>query len=183
MYIMQQKSIFKSSIWKVFEVFVDEPLKIHYVKEISKKIILAPTSVKNHLIELEKEKIIIQKKGERFTGYIANRDNDSFLFYKKIFNLIKIKESKLLDHIKEILYPNAIILYGSFLRGEDVEKSDIDIFITSKSKKDFNLEKFEKILKRNIHLIIEEDINKLNENLKLEIINGLILDGYLKYGR
>lgn len=49
MYIMEQKSILKSSIWKVFEIFVDEPLKINYIKEISRKIKLAPTSVKKHI--------------------------------------------------------------------------------------------------------------------------------------
>lgn len=184
MYIMEQKSninfVLKTSIWKVFEVFVDEPLRIHYVKEISRRISLAPTSVKKHLDDLEKERIIIKKKGERFIGYIADRDNDNFLFYKKLFNIIKIKESNLIKYIKDTMYPNAIILYGSYYRGEDMEKSDIDLFLISKSKKELDLEKYEKILKRKIHIIIEENLNKLNENLKLEIINGLIMDGYLK---
>ena len=179
---MEQKSVFKSNIWQVFEIFTDEPLSMHYIKEISKKINLAPTSVKIYIKDLEKNNIIIRKKGERFEGYIANRENKNFLFYKKIINLIKIKESGVVEFIKDKLHPKTISLFGSYLKGEDIEKSDIDILIISKIRKDINLEKYEAILKRNIHLIIEEDLQKINKNLKLEIINGIVLEGYLEYG-
>ena len=180
MFIMEQKSILKSSIWKVFEIFVDEPLKIHYIKEISRKIKLAPTSVKIYIQDLEKQSIIKIKKGERFNGYIANRDNNYFLFYKKIFNLIKIKESGLTDYLTNLLYPKSIILYGSFLKGEDIEESDIDLLIISKIKKQIEPKKFENILNRKIHIIIKENLKKLPKNLKLEVINGEVLYGYLK---
>ncbi len=180
MFIMKQKSILKSSIWKVFEVFIDEPLRIHYIKEISRKINLAPTSIKKHIKDLENQKLITTKKGERFRGYIANRENTSFLFYKKIFNLMKIKESDLIDYLITSLYPKTIILYGSFFRGEDVKESDIDLLIISKTKKRLELKKFEKILNRKIHIIIKEKLKKLPENLQLEIINGEVLYGYLK---
>ncbi len=179
---MEQICIFKSSIWKVFEIFVDEPLKIHFIKEISRKINLAPTSVKKHVQDLERENIILKKKRERFFGYISDRDNDNFLFYKRIFNLIKIRESGLINFLTKTLYPKSIILYGSYLRGEDVDNSDIDLLIISNKRKNLNLEKFEKSLKRKIHVIIKKDIDKLNNNLRLEIINGIVLYGYLKNG-
>lgn len=177
---MEQKCIFKSSVWKVFEIFVDEPLRIHYVKEISKKINLAPTSVKKHIIDLENGEMVIKKKGDIFSGYVSNRDNSNFLFYKKMFNLMKLKESKLIDYLVENLYPKTIVLYGSYARGEDIEESDIDLLIISKNDKSLDLDKFEKILKRKIHVINETNLRKLNENLQLEIINGIILYGYLK---
>lgn len=180
MFTMVQTNAFKSSIWKVFEIFVDEPLKIHYVKEIARKINLAPTSIKKHLENLEKEEIIIRKMGERFNGYISNRDYEKFLFYKQIFNKIKIKESGLIDYLINLIHPKTIVLYGSYDKGEDVEESDIDLIIISNVKKNLKLEKYEKILKRKIHLILENNINKLNKNLKLEIINGNVLQGYLK---
>ena len=180
MYIMEQKSILKSSIWKVFEIFVDEPAKIHFIKEISRKISLSPTSVKKHIEDLEKSQMIVRKKGERFFGYIADRDNEKFLFYMKIFNIIKIKESGLLTSLSSALYPKAIVLYGSFFRGEDTEESDIDFFILSEKNKHLNLEDFEKKLKRNIHLIIEPNLKKVNKNIRLEILNGLVLEGYIK---
>ena len=180
MFIMEQKNIFKSSIWKVFEIFVDEPLKIHYIKEISRKINLAPTSVKKHIQDLENQKIIIKKQGERFIGHISNRDNEYFLFYKKIFNLIKIKESKLTEYIIKTLNPKTIILYGSYSIGEDVETSDIDIAIISNIKKQLDFEKYEKILNRKIHVLIEKDLKKIQKAIKIKITNGENLYGYLE---
>ena len=176
MFSMKQKC----SQEKVFSVFVDEPLKIHYVKEISRKIVLAPTSVKNHLKNLEKQQLIYKEKGERFFGFVANRDNQDFLFYKKIANIINITGSGLLDYLINSLYPQPIILYGSYFRGEDIESSDIYLLVITKNKKQINLKKFEKILKRNIHIMMEENLKKLQKGLGEEIINGLTLYGVLK---
>lgn len=180
---MVQKSILISSVWKVFEVFVDEPLRIHYIKEISRRIKLAPTSVRKHLKELEKQGLIIAKKGERFSGFTANRDNGDFLFFKKMFNLIKLKESGLVDSLINSFYPKTLVLYGSFLKGEDVEGSDVDLLLISKSKKNIDLGEFEDILKRKIHIVVEDSLKKFKDNLKSEIINGMILYGYLENGR
>ena len=149
MYIMVQKC----SNEKVFEVFADEPTRIHYIKEISKKINLAHTSVKIHLEKLKKDELILKKKGDIFEGYISNRDNEDFLFYKKISNLKKIKESGLLKYLIDNFYPKAIILYGSYLKGEDIESSDIDLCIIFKSKSKIDVSKFEKRLKRKIHIL------------------------------
>jgi len=176
MYMLLQKC----SLLRVFEVFVDEPLKIHYIKEISRKINLAHTSIKKHLQELNKQNLIIKQKGERYFGFIANRDEENFIFYKKIFNLMKIKESGFLEDLIKKLYPQVIVLYGSYLNGEDVEKSDIDIFILSRTKKRLETGKFEKRLKRKIHIILESKLNKLPIELKSEILNGSVLYGYLK---
>lgn len=183
MYIMVQKSIFNTSFWNVFGVFVEDPLKIFYVKEIANKINLAHTSVKKHLKDLEKEKLIVKKKGERFFGFVANRENSNFIFYKKIFNLVKLKESGLVDFLINSIYPKAIVLYGSYLRGEDILESDIDLFVLSNTKKNFNLKKFETKLKRKIQLIVGKDFSRLNKNLKIDVFNGLVLYGYLENER
>ena len=135
MFSMLQTNILKSSVWKVFEIFVDEPLKIHYVKEITRRINLAPTSVKKHLENLGKENILKRKMGDRFNGYISNRDHEKFIFYKQVFNKIKIKESGLIDYLINLIHPKTIVLYGSYNKGEDIEKSDIDLIIISNVKK------------------------------------------------
>ena len=157
-------------------------MRIHYIKEVSKKIGLAPTSVKLHIKYLAQTKIILKKKGDIFSGYLANTDNSDFVFYKKILNLIKLKESGLLGFLAESFYPEAIVLYGSYAKGEDIEQSDIDLLILTKVKKRIDAEKFEKALKRKIHILTEENLNKLPNELKTEIINGITMQGYLKYG-
>ena len=176
MFIMKQKCSYD----KVFEVFIIEPLKVHYIKEISKKISLAPTSVKNHLKALEKDNLIVSRKGDLFPGFIANRDNEEFKFYKKLSNIAQIKESGLLDFLIDNLHPFSINLYGSYFKGDDVESSDIDIMIITNEKRLLKLDKFEKILDRKIHIIQEKNLKKIPESTKSEIINGIVLYGYLK---
>jgi len=75
--------------------------------------------------------------------------------------------------------PKVIILFGSYQRGEDIEESDIDIFVEGK-KEELNLDKFKKQLKRNIQLHFQEDFKKYPKELKNNIVNGIMLDGYLE---
>jgi len=147
----------KCSLWKVLEIFFLEPTKTHFVKEISRKISLAHTSVKKHILTLL-DLSLIEKSIQVFSGYRAARENPDFIFYKKISNLIMLKESGLIVKLKET-YPKSIILFGSYDKGEDIETSDIDIFIESKKFK-LELKKFEKILNRTIHLLFKEELNK-----------------------
>jgi predicted nucleotidyltransferase len=162
----------KSSLWKVAEIFFIEPTKIHFIKEISKKINLAPTSIRVHLQTLLEEGLIQKVESKPFDGYKAKRENQDFIYEKKIANLIILKSSNLIEKLKE-KYPKSIILFGSFDKGEDIETSDIDIFIDAKSFK-FNTELFEKNLNRKIHIIFREQTEK---SLVESINQGTILFG------
>lgn len=162
----------KCSLWKVAEIFFLEPTKVHFIKEISRKIKLAPTSVKVHLKTLVKEGLIEENDLSVFKGYKALRENPEFIFQKKIANIIFIKKSGLVEELKE-RYPKSIILFGSYDKGEDIETSDIDLFIDSKEFK-INKEKYEKYLTRKIHLIFKEEANK---SLLESINQGTILFG------
>lgn len=162
----------KCSIWKVAEVFFIEPTKTHFIKEISKKIDLAHTSVKKHVLDLIDLRLIRKSNSEVFPGYRANRENPDFIFYKKIFNFVSLKESKVVDYLKE-KYPQSIILFGSYSKGEDIETSDIDIFIDCKKFKS-DLKQYEKYLGRKIHLLFKEETNK---SLTGNINQGIVLFG------
>ena len=165
----------KSSLFKVLEVFFKEPTNLHFIREISREIDLAATSTKNNLNQLLKEGLIVEKKSKPFNGYVANRENEDFLFYKRTYNLFSL--NKLKKILIEELHPRAIVLFGSYSRGEDIESSDIDLFILSKVKKPIKLESLEKELNRKINIMILEDINKLEENILKKIYNGIVLSG------
>ena len=105
MYMILQKC----SIWKVIEIFFLEPTKSHYIKEISRRINLAHTSVKKHLLDLIELGLIETVKDEIFKSYKAKRENPKFIFYIKINNLIQLKESGLTDLLKEH-YPKSVVL-------------------------------------------------------------------------
>ncbi|MBI3623545.1 nucleotidyltransferase domain-containing protein [Candidatus Pacearchaeota archaeon] len=162
----------KCSLWNVAGVFFLEPTKDHFIKEISRKINLAHTSVNKHVSELMKEGFIKKVKSEIYPAYLANRDNPEFIFYKKIFNIISLRNSGIIDLISE-KNPRSIIVYGSYGKGEDTETSDIDLFIDSKIFK-IDLEKYEKKLNRRMHIIFKGEENK---SLMSSISQGTLLFG------
>jgi len=165
----------KCSLLKVLEVFFVEPTTIHFIRRISKEIKLAATSVRNNIKMLLKEKLIVEKKSEPFNGYVANRDSKEFTFLKKAYNFSTLFELK--EFIEDSVHPLAIVLFGSYSRGEDVESSDIDILILSKVKKDIDFNNFQKRLKRNINAMIIDNLNKLDDAMRKKINNGVILSG------
>ncbi len=167
--------IIKCNNFEIIKVFFTEPTSIHFIREISKKINLAPTSVKNYLNEFLKEGLIIPKKSKPFNGYIANRENEKFIFLKQIYNLYSLE--KLKNYLKKNYYPKLAVVFGSYSLGEDIENSDIDLLIVSKSKKEINLKKFEKDLQREINILLIDNLNKLEKPILNKIHNGIVICG------
>lgn len=173
----------KCSIAKVANVFFSEPTKQHYLIEISRKAGIAHTSVKKYLNQLQKSSIIIKKIEKRnsreFPLYKANINEKTYRQYKSMANLYSIKESGLIQHLADKLMPKCIILFGSYNNGEDIEDSDIDLFVESPGYS-LNLSKYEKILNRKIQLHFRKHFRELPEELKNNIVNGTVLYGYLE---
>ena len=164
----------KCSNIRVMEIFFKEPTTIHFIREIGRKINLAQTSVRNNIQNLLKYGLIEKKKSKPFDGFIANRGNEKFLFYKRIYNLFSLYglRNKLMS-----LYPKAIVVFGSYGLGEDIEGSDIDICIISKVRKDLNLKSFEKYLGREINVIVVDSLSKLDKSIEKKVLNGVIIYG------
>ncbi len=165
----------KYSDLRVLEVFFKEPTATHFIREIGREIKLAPTSVRAIIKNLLKQELIKSKKSKPFDGYVANRENDAFLFYKKAYNILSLYELK--ELITDSLHPKSIILFGSYSRGEDVETSDIDILVISNIKKELNFPDTEKKLKRKINMMIIESLKKLDPLIIKKIYNGIMLYG------
>ena len=168
----------------VLSIFFEDPLPKgvgFQLREISRKVRIAPASVKTYLRDLINEDLVIKEK-HRIYGYpvyYANRDNEYFKFLKKLDTVINIKESGLLDYLSNECMPDVIILFGSAAMGEDLKESDLDLFLQSKKTK-LNLDKYEKMLKRRINPFFSNNFNLLSNELKNNILNGIILKGYLK---
>ena len=173
----------KSSISKTMEVFFQEPTKLQYLLDISRKIKVAHTSVKANLKELVKAGIITEhkeKKGTRvFPTYQANRESRLFRQQKILYNLSSLWESGIITYLEEKLAPKSIVLFGSYARGEDTEESDIDLFIEC-SKEEVDVTAFEKKLHRKIELHFNKKFESYPKELKNNIINGIVLHGFLE---
>lgn len=173
----------KSSVYKTTEMFFNNPSTKFYLMDLSRRTGIAHTSIKQNLNYLVKLKIINlqkEKKGKRiFLFYQANLENKQFKRYKLVHNIRSILESELVDFIEKKLTPKSMVLFGSYSRGEDIETSDIDLFVECK-KEELNLNHFEKKLGRKIELHFKEDFTLYPKELKNNIINGITLSGFLE---
>lgn len=172
----------KSTIQALLEFFAREPTKEHYLKDISRRTKIAHTSIAKNLERLRKENLIekrVDKKGSRDYPVYFAKQNDEFRFQKKMLNIMQLHESRLLAHLKDHYAPAAIIVFGSYSHGEDTEESDIDIYVQAAPKKT-DLRRYERMLGRKIQLHESEDFGRYPEELKNNILNGVILQGYLE---
>lgn len=149
------------------------------MREISRRTEIAQPSVMNHLKELVKEGLVLKEKKGLYPTFKANRDSEIFKVYKKFDLILKIHQTGLLNFIYDNCLPNAIIMFGSASKGEDIEESDVNLFVQSPKKK-LNLEKYEKIINRKISLFFEENFSRLSKELRNNILNGIMLKGYIR---
>ena len=106
--------------------------------------------------------------------------------WKIPYNLHLVYQSGIINEIRKVfLNPRAIILFGSYRKGDDTEKSDIDIAVEVLEEKDLEIIHLGMIpqlgyrsnVPVNIHIFSR---NKINLNLFANIANGIILEGFLE---
>lgn len=172
------------SRWKVLRPFFDDPVPKEgfTIRWLSREVGLSPPSVKLHLDQLAKEKgfgypLVMRSEGRSYPAYWANRASDLFRFYKRMDMLFRLEESGVLQRVEEKHGPEAIILFGSASRGEDVSGSDIDLYLPGVTKEP-NIQDFGK-LKRSIQYHTQP-LNKMGKELRNNILNGIRLRGYIK---
>lgn len=165
---------------KILKVLFENPTTKYHIRELARIAKLNPNTIINITNELEKEGIIIRERKKHLVEISGNIENQLFVQTKRIFNLSQIQKFGLIEFLQEKYSPKAISLIGSYSRGEDIEKSDIDIVIISNPHdKSTDLSKYEKILNRKIQLIITDYKNMSNE-FYINLINGIVLSGYLE---
>ena len=169
----------KNNRYKLLKIFLFNPTEEFRLRELSRLSKISPPSVMAYLKEFEREELIKSFKKRGVPFYKSEIDGEKFREYKKISILFEINDSGLTDFLWDELSPRAIILYGSFAKGESLEESDLDLFIIGKERR-LKLEKFEKKLGRKIHLMFEDNPKNIPNELKNNLINGIILKGYLK---
>lgn len=166
---------------KIREYFLLNPTARLWVRQIERDLKVPLPSVVRYTKELEKEKILKSVVAPGITLYSADRTSANFLLEKRLYNLRSLFSSGLVDFLIPELSNPTIVLFGSYARGEDVEKSDIDLYIESTKKELPALDKFEKKLQRKIQLFKYKDISKVeNKELANNIVNGITLNGFLE---
>jgi len=170
---------------KLIEFFIKEPEKEFYVRQIASLLKKSPTTISKYLKDYEAKNIL---KSERKFNHLLFKANNSeeFKQVKLAYNLDIIKKSGLINYIlEEFNNPEAILLFGSFAKAEDIKSSDIDVLVISPLKKDINMEKFENKLGHKIQIFLHsnkeiENMKEENKELLNSWINGIVLHGFLE---
>ena len=151
------------------------------VRQIERELELPLPSVIRYSKDLEKDGILRKESASGVSTYSADRNSKKFLIAKRLFNIKLIFESGLAEHIVKEYFNPVIVLFGSYSKGEDIEDSDIDLYIETPKKQEFNLQKFEKILSRRIQVFNYRKIKEVpNHHLSNNIINGITLNNFLE---
>ncbi len=167
----------------ILELFLKNPDKDYHIRELAYKLKLSPTTATKYLEILTKKGLLSKKKERSHIIYEAFTQNSNFKLAKLTYNLEQLQKTKLTRTLEEFYnHPEAIILFGSYSKGEDSQKSDIDIAVIT-AKKDFpKLQSFETRLGRQIQIFptTSEKIRK-NQHLTNKLINGIVLLGFWEY--
>ena len=169
---------------------IKEKIKAHFylyptaklrVRQIEKELKLPLPSVIRYVKELTDEGFLKKSRIGNVVFYSADRTAKAFLLEKRLFNIKSLHNSGLVDFLVEELSNPAVVLFGSYSKGEDIESSDIDLYVETPKKQDFKLEKFEKILKRKIQVFNYKSIKDVqNPHLANNIINGITINNFLE---
>ncbi|NCN99091.1 hypothetical protein COU62_01825 [Candidatus Pacearchaeota archaeon CG10_big_fil_rev_8_21_14_0_10_35_219] len=116
----------------------------------------------------------------------ANQKHPYFITKKIPYNLSTIYESGILDAVYQAVpSARAIILFGSYRWGTDIEDSDIDIGVEVVDNEELLIHRlgiieqlgYRKKVPVNLHIFSR---NKIDLNLFVNIANGIVLDGFLE---
>jgi len=171
----------KSIKEQIMEYFFINPSSKMRVRHIEKNLNLSLPSVINSCKQLKEEGILKTLIIGNVTFYTSDRTNKNYLLKKIFFNITQLIDSGLIDYLKKELSNPAVVLFGSYSRGEDIESSDIDLYVETVSHKKLNMDRYQEFMQRNIHILSYTNLDKIkNKYLVNNIINGVVLNNKIR---
>lgn len=172
------KNIMDRNAERILEVFYRDSQPRH-IRELARLCRLSPNTVISAVKSLAKRGLILLEKKAVTVEARPAIENPEFIRGKMIYNIRQIYYSGIVDFlVDEYNHPDAVVLYGSYRRGENAAKSDIDIVVITGSDKNPDISLFEKKLGSKVHLSALSLKKASNEFLN-NLINGLVLYGHL----
>ena len=120
---------FSKTDWKTLDIFLDNPYKEFHLRDIARFAKISSSSAKRALDKLVKTGLINEKTKANLRIFFAN---SSEILFKQLKITKNIHFTKgLVEKLKPAI---AVIMFGSFAKGENSEESDIDIVVISNKK-------------------------------------------------
>jgi len=174
---------------KIIEVLFKYPEKEFSLSDLAKEAGVAKANIGKILEEFQQIGLISIEKLSKIWRIKSNQTNWLFMRSKIIYNLNFVYRSGLVEFLVDYFKnPKAVVLFGSFRKGEDLSNSDIDIAIESNEVKEYSitglreLSEFESIIGRKIQLHI---FNRKSIDIGIfnNVANGIVLWGFLEVNK
>ena len=176
---------------KVLFWFFSFPQREFSLSELSQDVGIAKTTASTIVTKLEEEGFLIKEMLGKVWRIKCNQQHPYNITKKIPYNLGNIYNSDIIEQIIKYLRddlkqsPRAIVLFGSYRKGDDNEMSDIDIAVEILGNEDIQIKEFRifprlgyrKNVKVNLHIFSR---NKIDLNLFSNIANGIVLYGFLE---
>ena len=156
------------------------------ITELARSIKSSKTATKQAVETLITKQAITREIAGKAWILLANQKNLYFSRKKIPYHFDKIYESGIVEAVrKAVPQARSIILFGSYRWGDDNEESDIDIAVEVLENKDMEIVRlgiieqlgYRKNIPVNMYIFSR---NKIDLNLFANIVNGIVLDGFLE---
>jgi predicted nucleotidyltransferase len=166
--------------------FFDYPTTEFGLNDLCSALKISKTTA-NKVVTLLKEENFLNVKPIGNLWRISCNPHHAHNLTRKIpYHLNLIYESGIIERIRETNpNPRAIILFGSYRKGDDIETSDIDVAVELLDDDEVQITElgiipqlgYRQNVRVNAHMFSR---NKINLNLFVNIANGIVLDGFLE---
>lgn len=119
---------------KILNYYFLNPKKSHYINELAKLLEADPGNLFRKLKELEKEGILKTEMRGNQRYFSLNHKSTILSDYQKIFEARYGLPEILKNKLKSVEDLEEAYLFGSFVKGDFSEESDIDLLLVGKQK-------------------------------------------------
>lgn len=174
----QAKKLGKKVEIEVLKPYTTSPSGKFHLRELARKLGMNHTSLRPHLNSLKSKGIIKEKTEGRNRVFYLNQTSKLLPYYlvqaeadrtfeflkdkKEIMSLWKGFENKI--DLKQRVEIDLLVLFGSFVRGDETEESDIDLFLSAPEKTSIEVEKvlqsLESVVGRSINVEVVKSLRK-----------------------
>lgn len=139
-------------------------------------------AVSKALPPLERRGLILVSKdrNSKRLSIGLNRENPLVVGMKRADNIMQLYETGLAEFLREKFAGCAVIVFGSFAKGEDTHISDIDIAVIGSKRRDMDMSGFEKKLGREIRANHYKSFKEISGELKDNILGGILISGWIE---
>lgn len=156
------------------------------LNDLSEALKISKTTAKKVVLQLIDEGFLNREILGKIWRISSNHDHHYNYTRKICYNLTLIYESVIIKAIHDIARnPKAVVLFGSYRKGDDNEKSDIDIAVEVLGDEDVKIVELgllpefghRKDVLVNLYIFSR---HKVDLNLFANIANGIVLKGFLE---